>query len=142
MRAVSAGIETTNDPGSPLVRGPSESEGANQRGPSGPTTKMVHHLTRLSATLASVPTSLKRTNVTHTPPIQAALRIAAAYWPDKATSDSALLTELALKGASDLQHEAATRMERLCASAVQINDAFGKLYSDQYLDEIRAGWPE
>jgi len=88
-----------------------------------------------------VPTSLKRTNVTHTPPVQAALRIAAAHWPEKANSDSALLTELALKGASDLQREQTSRIAQLRASAAKLNDAFGNLYTDEYLDDVRSGWP-
>ena len=98
-----------------------------------------------------MPTKLKRTNVTHTPHVQQALTVAAAEWPDDASSDSALLTHLAIKGADDLQSEREARQARaaqdararravLAQAAEQIDAAYGHLYTDDYLDEVRAGW--
>lgn len=93
-------------------------------------------------TLGTVPTILPRTNITHTKAIQEALTIAAEHWPDQKASNTALLTKLATKAATDLRREQQNNTERLERIAERANNLYGHSYPDNYLADIRAGWPE
>lgn len=87
-----------------------------------------------------MPTTRTRTQVTHTPEIEEALRIARTRWPNE--SSSALLAHLVTEGARTVAAAsptaAADRLQRINA----IVGRFAGTYAPGYLDDLRADWPE
>lgn len=87
-----------------------------------------------------MPTTRPRTQVTHTPDIEEALRIARLRWPNE--SPSVLLAHLVVEGARTVaaSHPEATagRLQRIDA----VVGEFAGIYPDGYLSDLRAEWPE
>ncbi|MXS75738.1 hypothetical protein CSIV_08925 [Microbacterium sp. CSI-V] len=87
-----------------------------------------------------MPTTRTRTQVTHTPEIEEALRIARRRWPGE--NPSVLLTHLVLEGARTIEALEPT----LTASRRRHLDAliadFAGIYPEGYLDDLRTEWPE
>lgn len=90
-----------------------------------------------------MPTTLDRTNITHTPQVQHLLDIASTRWPG--ATRRALMINLMEAGAGtittndpDSRHQAhANALERLAA---EIDADYGHCYEDTYLEQVRAGW--
>jgi hypothetical protein len=87
-----------------------------------------------------MPTTLPRVQVTETPPVRQALAVGMLAWPEaKRAEAAARLMEL---GAQALQvrrlNESSQRRERLLGSF----GMFSGVYTDGYLDELRADWSE
>jgi len=78
--------------------------------------------------------------VTHTAPIQQALAVGAAEWPD--ASDSERLARLAIKGADVFQAERQKAVVEWHSTVESVSGIFSGVFSSDYLDEIRDGWPE
>ncbi|WOQ17261.1 hypothetical protein [Raineyella sp. W15-4] len=87
-----------------------------------------------------MPTTRKRTLVTHSPSVEHALEVAARHWPGE--PDSALLTRLALRGASDIETDDAEALaeerHRILAGAGTVPG----IYGPGYLEDLRAERPE
>ena len=95
----------------------------------------------------SVPTALKRSYVTHVPPVEAALEAARALHPDE--PPSALLVRLITEGGQSMRSRsevasrlAAAERERLLARREAQIGRFVGIYGPGYLEEVREGWPE
>jgi len=90
-----------------------------------------------------MPTTLDRTNITHTPQVRHLLDVAGTRWPG--ASPRALMINLMEVGADtvagshpDTRGRArASALERLAA---EIDADYGHWYEDTYLEEVRAGW--
>ncbi|MEV7973285.1 hypothetical protein [Cellulomonas sp. NPDC089187] len=85
-----------------------------------------------------MPTTLPRTQVTHTEVVRHALDIAEERWPGQ--SPGALLLRLIEAGAQVVEDEMndARRQERVRLIAGR----YPGLYGPGYLDQLREGWPE
>ncbi|WP_422935401.1 hypothetical protein [Sinomonas sp. P47F7] len=87
-----------------------------------------------------MPTSLPRTQVTHTALVRHALDVAAKRWPGE--KNGALLVHLIEEGAraveGSTQASELDRRDRLRGLA----EKFAEFYGPDYLDEIREGWNE
>ena len=78
--------------------------------------------------------------MTHTPPIQHALEVAAIEWPRDANKPSALLSHLAVHASESLEAaQKARRAERLETIRARAG-RFNGVYGNGYLTEIREGW--
>lgn len=88
-----------------------------------------------------MPTTLRRSNVTHVPELTRALKVGSVAWPDE-DRESALITRLAVKGAEALERERTRRIEELRVAAAAADAAFGNLFPDDYLADLRAEWPD
>ena len=88
-----------------------------------------------------MPTTLPRTQITHTPPVHHALDVAAREWPQERNKPGVLLVNLVVKAASDLEAQQAQRRRARQARLRAVAGRFPGLYPPQYLDEIRQGWP-
>jgi predicted metal-dependent phosphoesterase TrpH len=89
-----------------------------------------------------MPTTLPRTQVTHTREVRHALEVAARRWPGQ--RPSVLLAHLIEEGAHAIEADAAgrdaDRRDRVESVAARLATDFGHLYTDDYLAEERAGW--
>lgn len=87
-----------------------------------------------------VPTNRPRHQVTETPSVAQALDIAAQRWPGEPRSK--LLLRLVQTGTTVLEHErneaAGIRLAAIDATSGKYVDAF----PDDYLAELRQGWPK
>ena len=89
-----------------------------------------------------MPTTQQRSQVTHTPPIQHALEVAAVEWPRDANKPSALLSRLAVQAAENLEAAQAKRRDQRLATIRARAGRFHGVYGKDYLTEIREGWGE
>ena len=89
-----------------------------------------------------VPTTLPRTQITHTPQVRHALRIAAQEWPEAANRPGVLLTRLATKAADELEKNQDAVWEARLARREAVAGKFAGMYPEGYLEELRAGRPE
>jgi len=96
---------------------------------------VVAHLTCYTR---QVPTTLKRTNVTHTAPVRRALGIATKRWPDE--SDSALFSHIAGEWAD--QQENVMDVDIKTAARRRLAGSRTGAYPPDYLDNLRSEWPE
>jgi hypothetical protein len=91
-----------------------------------------------------MPTTLPRTLVTHTPPVQRALDIAARRWPGE--KPGALIGHLISEGAHAVEQaedaDIQARRAQARALAEEFARDFGSTFPDNYLAELREGWPE
>ncbi|MCL2735952.1 MAG: hypothetical protein FWD75_04875 [Propionibacteriaceae bacterium] len=90
-----------------------------------------------------MPTSLERTNITHTPQVRHLLDLANVQWPDQTAR--VLMLNLMEAGAQALvsanpDAEQPAYERALARLAEQIDADYGNQYTDTYLDEVRAGW--
>ena len=89
-----------------------------------------------------MPTTLPRSQVNHTGPVQHALEVAAKEWPHDASKPAALLSRLAVQAAENIETaQAARRAERLEAIRSRAGRFHG-VYGANYLAEVREGWNE
>jgi hypothetical protein len=86
-----------------------------------------------------MPTTLPRTQVTHTAELRDALEVGQRIWPEYANKPSVLITRLAQEGARHYQtvedERLAERRARILAGAGQ----FHGMYPPGYLDAVREG---
>ena len=87
-----------------------------------------------------MPTSLPRTQVTHTEAVRHALEVAAQRWPGQKTS--ALLTHLIEEGARVIEGDERAEHLKRQAKLDSIIQNYGAMYNPGYLDELRDGWDE
>ena len=87
-----------------------------------------------------MPTTLPRTNITHTPAVQRALAMAERRWPGD--SPRVLLTNIATEWTAQMESIGTRRREerqaRIRAGAGSVHG----VYDPDYLTEIREGWRE
>jgi hypothetical protein len=87
-----------------------------------------------------MPTTLPRTQVTHTEPVRRALEAAAERWPG--LTPQRLMVRLIEEGATSLARdqaqEAAEHRRRVESLAGRYRGAYGP----DYLDKLREDWPE
>ncbi|PRI10004.1 hypothetical protein [Leucobacter massiliensis] len=90
-----------------------------------------------------MPTTLPRTQLTHTPEVQRALKIAARRWPGE--KPSTLMQRLLEEGARAVEVDLAEQREE---RRVRIDEAFEELtelelrYPPDYLKRLREEWEE
>ncbi|GAA0336105.1 hypothetical protein [Micropruina glycogenica] len=87
-----------------------------------------------------MPTNLGRIQVTQTPPVAAALKVAELEWPDVPRAEQ--ITRLLTAGAEAVR---ASRAERAAARRLVLNETRGSLrsaYPRDYLDDLRQDWAE
>lgn len=87
-----------------------------------------------------MPTTRPRFQVTETPAVERALKIAATEWPDASRSE--LVTRLFERAADVIEGEKSAALERrrelIRANAGKFDDA----YFPGYLEELRKDWPD
>jgi len=86
-----------------------------------------------------MPTTKKRTQVTHTREVEEALRVAHKIWPNE--KPAVLIARLAAEGAKSLKASddtASSARRREVDAAV---DEFAGIYPPGYLDDLRDEWP-
>ncbi|MCL2594248.1 MAG: hypothetical protein FWD83_01820 [Promicromonosporaceae bacterium] len=86
-----------------------------------------------------MPTTLKRTSITHTPPIERALALARKRHPE--TDDRALMVQMIEDSAARLAEEQQRWEEIVDNNSRRLAESFGPI-PDNYLEELRAEWPE
>jgi hypothetical protein len=87
-----------------------------------------------------MPTLKPRFQVTETPEVERALRIAARTWPDASRSE--LVLRLFRVGADSLESEQGRKRERRRQAVDFSSGSLDVAYEPGYLDELRAEWPE
>lgn len=91
-----------------------------------------------------MPTLRPRFQVTETPEVERALRLAAERWPEASRSE--LVLHIFSTAADELDEEVdQKRAERRAQRLAAIDFSAGSLsavYEPGYLDELRAEWPE
>ena len=87
-----------------------------------------------------MPTQLKRTTVTHTPPVAAALKEAARQWPADAGSDSQLMRRVLHEWAERAGAERSAQRDDRAARIRQAAGGFRGVYGPDYLSSVRDGW--
>ena len=87
-----------------------------------------------------MPTTRMRTQVTHTPDIEEALRIARLRWPNE--SPSVLLTHLVLEGARTIEALEPTAVVTRRRHIDALIGEFAGIYREGYLDDLRVEWRE
>jgi len=87
-----------------------------------------------------MPTTLKRTMVTHTPSVQNAIDVGKQIWPG--ASDSECLVKLVEKGAAAMKNEKEFREKQWREIVKAGAGCLSGAYPEGYLEEIREGWPE
>ena len=87
-----------------------------------------------------MPTTLPRTQVTHTPAIAHALEVASLRWPSATPLEliQAIAEDWVAAAESEQREKSLTRAARIRANAGR----FSGVYGDNYLAEIREGWRE
>jgi len=90
-----------------------------------------------------MPTTLDRTNITHTAQVRHLLDVAGTQWPDE-TPRSRMINLMRL-GADVVTSRvpaaaAQARLAGLERLAAEIDADYGCQYEENYLDEVRAGW--
>jgi hypothetical protein len=85
-----------------------------------------------------MPTTLPRSQVTHTPEVRHALDVAARRWPDQ--KPGALLVRLIEEGARSIEDDDASagRAQRIR----DLSTRYAGVYGEDYLTEVREGWDE
>lgn len=86
-----------------------------------------------------MPTTLHRTQVTHTEPVKRALGVAAKQWPGQ--KDSALLLRLIDEGARAIEARQARQAQERRERVLALAGKYTGVYGPGYLDEVRQGWP-
>lgn len=86
-----------------------------------------------------MPTTLPRTWVSHTPPVEHALDAARRRWPGE--KPSTLLVNLVIEGGHKVEEEMGVDLERRLAKAEAVSGSLPNAWGPGYLDEIRDGWP-
>jgi hypothetical protein len=87
-----------------------------------------------------MPTVKPRFQVTETPEVERALRIAARTWPGASRSE--LVLRLFRVGAESLESEQGQRRERRRHAVDFSSGSLDVAYEPGYLDELRGEWPE
>jgi len=90
-----------------------------------------------------MPTTLERTNITHTAQVRHLLDVADVKWPDE--PPRVLMLNLMQAGADAVAIETPgvdrlARVRALERLADEIDADYGSQYTDTYLAEVRAGW--
>jgi len=78
--------------------------------------------------------------ITHTQPLQDALEIGMQYLPSSSVSEC--LTQLAIEGANAVRDRKKATREQWRAKVVAASGRLTGVYGDNYLEELREGWPE
>ena len=87
-----------------------------------------------------MPTTRPRFQVTETPEVERALKIAAAEWPDASRSE--LVTLLFERGARSIEGDKTEALERRRELIRANAGKFDDVYRPGYLEELREDWPE
>jgi len=108
--------------------------------PSGREKTGVPHRWRYWCYTLVMPTTLERTTITHTPPVEQLLDVARARWGDE--PPRSLLLRLAEAGAKVIAADAhAVRRAALERASRAADTAYGHAYDPEYLNRLRDEWP-
>ncbi|MFZ0091558.1 MAG: hypothetical protein WAL63_18775 [Solirubrobacteraceae bacterium] len=89
-----------------------------------------------------MPTTRARHTLTETDELSAALDEAARRWPEDASSRSRLLLRLVKAGQHALAEERERQRARRLAAVKRTAGALTGVYPPDYLEQLRAEWPE
>ncbi|QDP95936.1 hypothetical protein FOE78_08515 [Microlunatus elymi] len=89
-----------------------------------------------------MPTTKPRYPVTETPEVAAALAAAARRWPEDQGRPARLLRRLIEEGHRSIEPEAAELESSRRAALRRVSGAYTGLYDQDYLQKLRAEWPE
>ena len=78
--------------------------------------------------------------ITHTPPIQHALDVAAKEWPTESSAQQ--IAQLAIRGARDLERHQLRDREAWRQKVLAGAGCATGTYGPNYLAELRAEWPD
>ena len=87
-----------------------------------------------------MPTTRPRFQVTETPEVERALRLAAAAWPDVPRHE--LVSRIFRVAADDLEGERASAAEVRRHAIDFTAGSFDLAYEPDYLEQLRGEWPE
>jgi hypothetical protein len=87
-----------------------------------------------------MPTTRPRFQVTETPAVERALKVAAVQWPGASRSE--LVTRLFEKGADALESDKSVQLERRRRLIRDSAGHFDEAYHAGYLEELRGDWPD
>ncbi|GAB3301477.1 hypothetical protein EK0264_00825 [Epidermidibacterium keratini] len=87
-----------------------------------------------------MPTTKRRHQVTETPEVAHALKIAERRWPGR--SQSALLASLATLGAETLKAQEADRAQVRREALRKVRGRFDEAFPEDYLADLRRDWAQ
>ncbi|MCD2441452.1 hypothetical protein LQ757_04085 [Agromyces sp. SYSU K20354] len=87
-----------------------------------------------------MPTTRPRFQVTETPEVERALKVAEAAWPDATRAER--VVRLLAAGADALEHSAVEQRARRIAAVMQTAGLLDEAYEPGYLERLREEWRE
>ncbi|MCL1899005.1 MAG: hypothetical protein FWG11_00530 [Promicromonosporaceae bacterium] len=87
-----------------------------------------------------MPTTLTRTQVSHTPRVQHALDVARRRWPG--TRPAALIAEVLEDWARQAETAEAAQRQAQISRRLSLAGKYTDIYGPGYLDKVREGWAE
>lgn len=89
-----------------------------------------------------MPTTRPRHAVTETPDVSAALQAAARKWPEDRNRPGRLLRRLIREGFHSIEPDTIDARSDRLAVLRRVSGAYTGMYAPDYLERLRAEWPE